>query len=165
MAHEKEVTDYQTGEVETVNDNFVQLYVDKLDLIIEMTGENPTAVKIFTWLLKHMDKRNALVVSQPALAEAFNLSDRTIRSSISYLKGKKAISILKSGNTNIYAVNAQIAWKSDANGKKYALFNAAVYISESEQDKPLFNTQLVGHAQPKPVKKALRTKKSDGQGE
>lgn len=97
MAHEKEVTDYQTGEVETVNDNFVQLYVDKLDLIIEMTSENPTAVKIFTWLLKHMDKRNALVVSQPALAEAFNLSDRTIRSSISYLKGKKALSILKSG--------------------------------------------------------------------
>jgi len=162
MAHEKEIIDYQTGEVGTVNDNFVQLYVDKLDLIIEMTSENPTAVKIFTWLLKHMDRRNALVVSQPALAEAFNLSDRTIRSSISYLKRKKALSILKSGNTNIYAVNAQIAWKSDANGKKYALFNAAVYISEAEQDKSVFNTQLVGHAQPKPAKKnrSLRTKRT-----
>lgn len=149
MAHEKQVLDYTTGEVGTVNDNFVQLYVDKLDLIIEMTSENPTAVKVFTWIIKHMDKRNALVVSQPALAEAFGVSDRMIRYSIAYLKEKKALTVLKSGNTNIYAVNAQIAWKSDANGKRYALFDAAVYISEAEQDKPLFSTQLVGHAQPK----------------
>jgi len=153
MAHEKEVTNYHTGEVETVNDNFVQLYVDKLDLIIEMTGENKTAVQVFTWILKHMDKRNALVVSQVALADSFGVTERSIRYSIAYLKEKKAITVLKSGNTNIYAVNAQIAWKSDANGKKYALFDAAVYIADSEQDKPLFDTQLVGHAKPRPPKK------------
>jgi DNA-binding transcriptional ArsR family regulator len=153
MAHEKEVTNYHTGEVETVNDNFVQLYVDKLDLIIEMTGENKTAVQVFTWILKHMDKRNALVVSQVALADSFGVTERSIRYSIAYLKEKKAITVLKSGNTNIYAVNAQIAWKADANGKKYALFDAAVYIADSEQDKPLFDTQLVGHAKPRPPKK------------
>jgi biotin operon repressor len=153
MAHEKQVVDFTTGEVETVNDNFVQLYIDKLDLIIEMMSENPTATKVFTWLLKQMDKRNALVVSQPALAEALGVTTRTIQYAVAYLKEKKAIDVLKSGNTNIYAVNAQIAWKSDANGKKYALFDAAVYIADSEQDKPLFDTQLVGHAKPRPPKK------------
>lgn len=153
MAHEKEVTNYHTGEVETVNDNFVQLYVDKLDLIIEMTGENPTAVKIFVWLLQHMDKRNALVVSQQALAEALGVSRMTVHTSTKYLKDKKAVDVYKSGNVSIYAVNAQIAWKADANGKRYALFDAAVYIADSEQDKPLFNTQLVGHAKPRPIKK------------
>lgn len=153
MTHEKEITNYHTGEVEMVNDNFVQLYIDKLDLIIEMMSENPTATKVFTWLLKQMDKRNALVVSQSALAEALGLAVRTVQYSIVYLKEKKAVAVLKSGNTNIYAVNAQIAWKSDANGKKYALFDAAVYIAESEQDKPLFDTQLVGHAQLRPAKK------------
>ncbi|MBO0940077.1 replication/maintenance protein RepL [Fibrella sp. HMF5335] len=155
MAHEKQMVDYQTGEVDVVNDNFVQLYVDKLDLIIEMTGENHTAVKIFVWLLQHMDKRNALVISQQALAEALDLSRQTIHTSTKYLREKKAVDILKSGNTNIYAVNAQIAWKADANGKKYALFNAAVYISDSEQDKPLFDTQLVGHAKPRLTKKRV----------
>ena len=154
MTHEKEVTNYHTGEVEMVNDNFVQLYIDKLDLIIEMMSENPTATKVFTWLLKQMDKRNALVVSQSALAEALGLAVRTVQYSIVYLKEKKAVAILKSGNTNIYAVNAQIAWKADANGKKYALFDAAVYVSDSEQDKPLFDTQLVGHAKPRPSKKS-----------
>lgn len=158
MTHEKEVTNYHTGEVETVNDNFVQLYIDKLDLIIEMMSENPTATKVFTWLLKQMDKRNALVVSQSALAEALGLAVRTVQYSIVYLKEKKAVAILKSGNTNIYAVNAQIAWKSDANGKKYALFDAAVYIADSEQDKPLFDTQLIGHAKPKALKKSNKLK-------
>ena len=153
MAHEKVVTNYHTGEVETVNDNFVQLYVDKLDLIIEMTGENKTAVQVFTWIMKHMDKRNALVVSQVALAEAFDVTERSIRYSIAYLKEKKALSVFKSGNTNIYAVNAQIAWKSDALGKKHALFDAAVYISDSEQDKKQYDTQLVGHAKQRVSKK------------
>jgi hypothetical protein len=153
MAHEKQVVDYQTGEVETVNDNFVQLYIDKLDLIIEMTGENPTSVKVFTWLLKQMDKRNALVVSQQALAEALGIGRTTVHYAVNYLKEKKAIAVFKSGSTNIYAVNAQIAWKADANGKKYALFDAAVYIADSEQDKPLFDTQLVGHARPRSSRK------------
>ncbi len=154
MAHEKEITNYQTGEVELVNDKFVQLYVDKLDLIIEMTGENPSAVKVFVWLLQHMDKRNALVVSQEALAEAMGMHRTTIFRCINYLREKKAVETVKSGSTNIYAVNAQIAWKADANGKKYALFNAAVYIAHSEQqeNKPLFDTQLVGHAIKKPIK-------------
>lgn len=153
MAHEKELLNYQTGEVELVNDKFVQLYIDKLDLIIEMTGENPTAVKMFVWLLQHMDKRNALVISQEALAEALGIHRTTIFRCTTYLKDKKALEIIKSGSTNIYAVNAQIAWKSDANGKKYALFDAAVYVAESEQIKPLFDTQLVGHAKPRPSKK------------
>ncbi len=155
MRHEKEVPNLHTGEMETVNSNFVQLYVDKLDLIIEMTGENKTAVQVFTWILQHMDTRNALVVSYSALSEALGISERTAKYAISYLKEKKALAVVKSGNTNIYAVNAQIAWKADARGKKYALFDAAVYISGAEQDKPLFSTQLVGHAQ---AKKSLRRK-------
>ena len=153
MTHQKEITNYHTGEVETVNDNFVQLYIDKLDLIIQMTGENKKAVQIFVWIMQHMDKRNALVVSQVALAQAFKVTERSIRYSIAYLKMKKAMTVLKSGNTNIYAVNAQIAWKSDVNGKKYALFDAAVYVTDSEQNEPQFDTQLVGHIKPRLSKK------------
>ena len=32
--HEKDRVNYHTGEIEEVNDNFVQVYIDKLDLII-----------------------------------------------------------------------------------------------------------------------------------
>ena len=161
-AHEKQVPNIHTGELEHLNDNFVQVYIDKLDLIIEMTGENPTAVKVFVWLLKHMDKRNALVVSQEALAEAMGMHRTTIFRSVNYLREKKALNIVKSGSTNIYAINAQIAWKSDASGKRYALFDAAVYIAQSEQQGPLFSTDLVGHAVVKKPRKGqpLRTNQS-----
>jgi hypothetical protein len=161
MAHEKEIVDYSTGEISLVNDKFVQLYIDKLDLIIEMTGENPTAVKIFVWLLQHMDKRNALVISQEALAEAMSLHRTTIFRCTNYLKEKKAVEIVKSGSTSIYAVNAQIAWKADAKGKQFAMFDAAVYIAKSEQieNSPTIKTQLVGHA----VKKKPSSRKRQTQ--
>lgn len=156
MNHEKIVVDESTGEISELNSNFVQLYVDNLDLIINMTGENPTAVRLFTFILKHMDNRNALVISQHALSEALNVGRTTIHNSISFLKEKQAIAVFKSGNVNIYAVNAQIAWKSHASGKRYAMFDAKVYLSESEQEEtPKFKTQLIGHAQ----KKVKRTSK------
>ena len=99
-----------------------------------MTSENPTAVKVFTWLLKHMDKKNALVVSQQALSESLNIGRTTVYTSIEYLKYKKAIAVFKSGNTNIYAVNAQIAWKSDVRGKRYAMFDAKfIYLARNKK--------------------------------
>ena len=135
MVHEKDNIVFETGEVKRVNANFVQLYDDHLDLIMLMTKENPTALNIFLWVVKHMDNRNALVVSQQAIAEALGLHKNTV-----YL-----------------AINAQIVWRDSADAKKFAHFDAKVYVSESEQqeeqDKPLFDTQLVGHAKPRPIRK------------
>jgi len=164
LNHEKNKINYETGEIEEVNDNFVQLYLDNLDLIVKMTSENPSSVKVFIWLLKHMDKRNALVVSQQALAEATKMSRTTIYRATEYLKKEKAVKVFKSGNTNIYAVNAQIAWKSTADNKKYAWFDAKVYISSLEQldeDEALFNTQLVGMTTKKTRKNSLRKRKNE----
>lgn len=155
MVHEKEQIDYLTGEIKKVNANFIQIYEDNVDLIIEIANENPTSVKIFLFLIKNMDDRNALVISQNALAEALNLHRNTIGNSVAYLKEKKALEILKSGNTNIYAINSELAWKSDANSKRYAHFTAKVYISASEQEnnKALFRTELIGHSIKKIAKK------------
>jgi hypothetical protein len=161
MAHEKEVTDFQTGEVKRLNNDFVQLYTDKIPVLLDIMRENRTAGNLFLWLIQHMDNRNALVVSQQALSEALGLGRTTVHYAVNFLKERKAMTVLKSGTTNIYVVNAQIAWKSTANGKDYALFDAAVYIASSEQEKPAFKTELTGHAVKKPAKspKPLRTKK------
>ena len=104
-----------------------------------------------------MDNRNALVVSQQAIAESLGLHKNTVYLAVKYLKEKKALTVLRSSNTNIFAINAQIAWRDTADAKKFAHFDAKVYISESEQHeedgKPLFDTQLVGHIKPRPTKK------------
>ncbi|MDO1451532.1 replication/maintenance protein RepL [Rhodocytophaga aerolata] len=157
MKHEKIATDFQTGEEKIVNDNFIQFYEDNISLIREMIEENPTALKVLLWIIEKMDKNNALVISQIALAESLNVHRNTIGNSISYLKQKKAVEVLKSGSTNIYAVNTEIAWKSLANNKQFALFSAKVYLSSSEQDGD-YQTRLFGHvvkSKKKPGRKKL----------
>ncbi len=142
MRHEKTKIDYNTGEVTEVNANFVQLYDDKIPLLISMMKENMTATELFLFLIGNMDKQNAIIISQTAMAEATGYSRQTINKSIKYLVDKKVLAIFKSGFSNIYAINSQIVWRSNAKGKKYALFDARVYISKSEQD-PIFSSEVV----------------------
>ena len=143
----RNVTDrlnFETAEVETVNSDFTQLY-DKSAALMMQIAENPTAMKLFWWLISHMDKRNAMVVSQPTLAEELKCTVRTIQTAVADLRKHKVMTILKSGNTNIYVVNADIAWKDSAENKKNAQFDATVYLSSSEQETQ-YRTQLMGHA-------------------
>lgn len=143
----RNVTDrinFETGEVETVNTGFTQVYDKTASLMIQI-AENPTAMKMFWWLISHMDKRNAIVVSQATLAEALNCTERTIRNAIADLKDKKVLTILKVGSANAYVINAEIAWRDTAENKKHAQFDATVYVSSSEQEEQ-YRTQLVGHA-------------------
>jgi biotin operon repressor len=158
MKHEKVVTDPKTDELKEVNNNFVQFYKDSLDFVIEATRENPTALRVFFWIVQHMDNRNALVVSQQTLADTLDLGRTTIHLCTVYLKEKNALTVFKSGNTNVYALNAQIVWQDSAEAKRYAHFDAKIYISEKEQeeDRPLFNTQLIGHAMKKEPKSRRR---------
>jgi hypothetical protein len=165
MVHEKDLVDFKTGEVKRVNANFVQLYDDNLDLIMLMTKENPTALSIFLWIVKYMDNRNALVASQQAIAENLGLHKNTVYLAIKYLKEKSALSVLRSSNTHIFALNAQIVWRDTAESKRFAHFDAKVYLSESEQQeeesKPLFDTQLVGHLKSKRPRKDKTAKQQD----
>ena len=86
------------------------------------------------------------------------MNPRTIMRAVSYLLEKKLVSIVKSGNMNVYILNDRIVWKDTADRKdKYSQFSAEVFIVASEQEEP-YRTQLIGHAMPKPSKK-LRTKK------
>lgn len=161
MPHEKTIVDLQTGELKEVNAGFVQFYEDNLPLLSEMISENPTALKIFLWLVKHMDGFGSLVASQIAICEALNIHRNTVSKSISYLRDKKVIAVLKSGTTNVYAVNEQIAWKEKANLKKFAHFSAKVYLVSSEQDED-YQRSMFAHAVKKPVKarpKKMRTSK------
>ena len=142
MRHEKTKIDYSTGEVTRVNANFIQFYNDKLPFVNSMIKDDATAVRLFLFLVEHMDKRNAIIISQQAISEALELNRRTIIRCIKYLVEKKALTIFKSGTSNIYAINSQIVWRSNADGKEYALFDARVYISKSEQD-PIFSSEVV----------------------
>lgn len=149
----------ETGEERLTNTGFTQIYHAWWPVQRALIDEYPTALKVFTWLVEVADKRNGVVVSYPAMAVALGLNKRTIMRAVSYLVDKKLVTILKSGNMNVYYLNDRIIWKDTADLKdKFSQFSAEVYIVASEQETQ-FRTQLIGHAVPKPAKapKKIRT--------
>ena len=153
------LVDSETGEERLTNTGFTQIYHAWWPVQRTLIDEYPTALKVFTWLVEVADKRNGVVVSYPAMAVALGLNKRTIMRAVSYLVEKKLVTILKSGNMNVYYLNDRIIWKDTANLKdKFSQFSAEVYVVASEQETP-FRTQLIGHAVVKKSKgnKRLRT--------
>lgn len=89
---------------------------------------------ILYFLVDQMDEYNAVMCSYQVLQEILEVSKDTIRLNIKVLKDNGFISILKSGTSNVYAVNDSVYWKSWGNNKKYSKFPANVVLALSEQD-------------------------------
>lgn len=156
----KTITDFETGEEKIVNSGFSQIYHSWWKIQRSMIEEYPTALKVFSWLIEAADRRNAVVVSYSAMSKGIGMNSRTVMRAVAYLLEKKLISILKSGNMNVYILNDRIVWKDTADKKdKYSQFSAEVFIIASEQEEP-YRTQLIGHAVPKPTRK-IRTKNKE----
>jgi Fe2+ or Zn2+ uptake regulation protein len=157
-ANTKKRINFGTGEEELVHTNFALIFNDWWKIQNTLLDEYPTALKVFTWLIHSADKRNAVIVSYEMMSSGLNLSIKTIYRAIAYLKEKSYLTVLKSGNMNIYVLNDQLVWKDTADSKdKYSSFSAKVHILASEQEKE-YQTKLIGHVIEKP-KKAPKNRK------
>ncbi|TLS66279.1 hypothetical protein FEF65_10720 [Mariprofundus erugo] len=105
----------------------------------QMSAKNKNAASVFFYLVHHMSRSNALVISRNCLAEALGISVASVARHIKYLQDNNYVEVLKSGNTNIYHINKTIVW--NGKGKKYAKFDAQVIVSRTEQDKNPFEPQ------------------------
>ena len=114
-------------------DNWVQVNKDAYKAEDWLMSKSPIAYRIFKFLINNMDGYNAVVCSYQVLQEYFGISQDTVRRAIKLLKEKKYVDVHKSGTSNVYTVNKQIAWNSWGNNFKYAKFGANIIISESEQ--------------------------------
>ena len=95
--------------------------------------KSPVAYDVYLFILDKMDQKNALVCSMSVFCEALGFSRQTISKAIKVLKERQFIDVRKSGTTNVYLLNSELAWKSWGNGYKYAEFNANVLLSASDQ--------------------------------
>lgn len=121
------------------NKNFVMFYRNFMDEIANMAGENITAYRLFMLLCKHMDGGNALIISMTALTELMGLSRQTISKAVKYLSNKGWICVMKSGTSNVYVVNPEVAWTSYASQKASCKFKANVILCGSENSEFLNN--------------------------
>lgn len=84
-----------------------------------LMAKSPIAYRIFKFLMNNMDSYNAVICFQTVIQERFNLSRMTVSRAIKLLKEKQHIDIYKSGTSNVYAVNKQIAWNSWGSNYKH----------------------------------------------
>ncbi len=152
--------DKETGEIKIVKKPFFAYEKVAHGYVEELSRRNPVASSVFTFLVNNMGSENALIVSYEAMMSHFQRGRRSLSDSIKYLKENKYISVLKSGNMNIYCINARIVWNQSQDKIHYAKFNAAVYVCKSEQmDKKHIKNSHINYTTPKPKKKKPEAKK------
>ena len=130
---------------EQKNRDFIQLYRDHIDDVAKLARDNGKAYDLFMLLVKHMDGTNALAVSNIALSELLQVTTRTVQRAVKYLKDNGWVCVLKSGTSNVYIVNPEVAWTRQGNQKQYCKFQANVLLSSSENAEYLKNPNATTH--------------------
>lgn len=114
------------------NEDFVQLYKKNMPEMRWLAKKNGLAASVMLFLMEYMDNKNALVCSYDVLQEYFECSRMTLYRAIKLLEENGFIGVLKSGNSNMYVVNHEIAWSSWNNKKKYAKIDGTILVSHKE---------------------------------
>lgn len=96
--------------------------------------KHPKAHAILYFLVDQMDEYNAVMCSSKVLEEVLGVSRQTVSKNVKLLKENGYIAVLKSGTSNVYAINDTVYWKSWGNNKRYSKFPANVVLTLSEQD-------------------------------
>lgn len=98
----------------------------------KLSMKSPAAMGALMYLVNHMSRSNALVVSQAAIAEGIGATRQTVNGAIRYLAQHNFIQIVKAGGATVYVVNSRVAWQGER-GARFAAFGADVIAIESEQ--------------------------------
>jgi DNA-binding MarR family transcriptional regulator len=80
-----------------------------MEKMIWLTMKHQKAQIILLFLLKEMDKNNAVTCSRQAIQEALGVGASTVTRNIKVLKDNGFIAISKSGTSNVYVVNKDLA--------------------------------------------------------
>jgi hypothetical protein len=103
-----------------------------------MTLKQPKAAALMHLLCSRMDRTsNAVVASHKTLALMMSCCDKSVRNYLKQLSEDKWIQIvsLGKGSTNAYVVNSTVAWATNRDNLKYAVFTAQV-IANADDQKP-----------------------------
>lgn len=96
--------------------------------------DNPTASLVFSVIRETMQiGTNAVTISNVALGKILDKSPRTIARATKFLTDNSYVQVIKTGNTNTYVVNEQIAF-AGTKGQRSAVFSSTIVAHECEQE-------------------------------
>lgn len=114
------------------NVNFIQLYRDHMPEVRWLMTNHSFASSLLFFILEHMDNRNALACSYSVFEDYFGKSRMTIYRAVKILEENGFIDVLKMGTSNVYIVNADLAWTDKNNNKKFAKYDGKILVSKKE---------------------------------
>jgi len=115
-------------------DKWAQLNLDYTRELMKLSMDNGLAHALLYLLVEQMDAFNAVMISSKVLEELTGKSRQTISRAIKVLKDKGFIAVYKSGNSNVYAINDKVYWKSYGNNRRFSKFPANIVLTASEQE-------------------------------
>lgn len=121
-----------TGREKPPTYGWLQFEKKALGELTKMAMTSPAAMGTLMYLVNHMSRSNALVVSQQAIAEGIGSKRETVNRALRYLVQHNFVQIIKAGGVSVYVVNSKVAWQGER-GARYAAFGADVLAVESEQ--------------------------------
>lgn len=124
---------------------FVQINQDVLKVHMEMIRTNPTAASLILFFIGEMGKfDNVLSCSIRVLEKATGFKKRALINAVKHLEEINWIKVYKNGNSNVYAINAEVAWKAHQEMNYRAKFRATIILDPEEQNYDITKTtQLV----------------------
>jgi DNA-binding transcriptional regulator YhcF (GntR family) len=103
-----------------------------------LIGKQPKAAQLLHLLVANMDKRGAVIVSQKVLAEMMGVHRNTVRTAIQTLESGNWIDSVRigseKGGVKAYIINRRVAWADKRENQRFAVFDARVIASSTEQD-------------------------------
>jgi hypothetical protein len=130
--HDEEETELKKQEQDNKNTNFIQLYRDHMPEMRWLMTNHQFASSLLFFILEHMDNRNALACSYSVFEDYFGKHKTTIYRNLKILQDNGFLDILKMGTSNVYIVNADLAWTDKNNAKKYTKYDGKILVSKKE---------------------------------
>lgn len=124
------------------NVNFVQLYREHMPEVRWLMSNHSFASSLLFFILEHMDNRNALACSYEVFIDYFGKSRTTIYRAVKLLQENGFIDVFKMGTSNVYIVNADLAWTDYNSNKKFAKYDGNILVSKKENKDYKYRTQF-----------------------
>lgn len=121
------------GEYIEKNPYFFQFNKGTYPAFRKLMRDYPIAGNIMLFLIEHMDSTNSVTINYGALSEVFGKTRQCLSKAIQHLKGRRFIKVFKTGNMNVYCLNANVVWHRSRENIKYAKFKSHVYMTDKEQ--------------------------------
>lgn len=114
------------------NQNFTQVNPKGWQVLQQLMKKDANAARVYAFFAEQMGPDGTLCASRKTIAEALDITERTVSRHVRTLEQMHSLIVLKLGTANVYCMDPAEVWKSFDEAKPYAAFNTRTLVGKSE---------------------------------